>query len=369
MSLDIYVPGRAIENDPRIATWAKLGSNENCLGPSPRVQKAINDHVHLSHRYPNAKRLLVVDTICEHFKSWGVKKNQVALGNGSSELIVNLVRTLVGRDEALLYCWPAFVMYPLAANAHERQRIAVPLKADMSYNVPLLIETINDRSTHTVKLVFLANPNNPTGTYLNQQQLKEVMENISEDVVIVLDEAYCEYVFQDDYPNGLFYALSRPRTLVLRTFSKIYGLAGLRLGYAIGDARIIDLLCRIMDPFNVNSLVQHAAIAALMDQEHVATSLHHNLENRPVLAEGLRGFGFTVCDSVGNFVMAKRSPMMPSIADICDGLFGEGVITRPLFSFGLNEWLRISVGTKAENAQLFASLASILVPKESLVAG
>lgn len=360
MSLEPYLPGRPIENDPNIVTWAKLGSNENCLGPSKIALKAISDNLHQSHLYPNAKRFLVVEKICEHLKEFGVKKNQVALGNGTSELIVNLVRSLLGPDEAMLYCWPTFVMYPIAASAHGRSRVAVPVKADMTYDVDLMIDKINDRSSSAVKLVFLANPNNPTGKYLNQRELKEVVDKIPQDVVLIIDEAYCEYVTNEDYPNGLIHALTRPRTIVLRTFSKIYGLAGLRLGYAIGDAHIIDLLCRIRDPFNVNSMVQNAAIAALDDYEHVKNSVNHIQEHRPLLAEGLRKLGFTVCDGVGNFVMAKRTNTMPSVADICNRLFAFGVIIRPLASFGLSEWMRISVGTRNENRQLFESLASVL---------
>jgi histidinol-phosphate aminotransferase len=368
-SLTPYLPGRPIENDPSITLWAKLGSNENCLGPSKLALKAITDNLHQSHLYPNAKRFLVVERIAEKFKEFSIKKHHVAIGNGTSELIVNLVRSLLSPEEAMLYCSPTFVMYPIAAAAHGRDRVIVPVKEDMSYDVELFIRKINDRSHHRrVKLVFLANPNNPTGKYLTHRELQDVVDNIPPEVVLVIDEAYIEYVVNEDFPNGLVHALMRPRTLVLRTFSKIYGLAGLRLGYAIGDPHIIDLLCRIRDPFNVNAMVQNAALAAIDDHNHVENSIRHNNEMKPFLTEGLKRFGFTICEGGGNFVMAKRSASMPSIHDICNDLYLHGVIIRPLHSFGLSEWVRISVGLKRENCQLFDGLEKVLYGRAKSIA-
>lgn len=369
MSLEPYIPGRAIENDLSITQWAKLGSNENCLGPSPFAIQAVTDNLHSVHLYPNAKRMLVVEKLVERFKDFSIKKNQIAIGNGTSELIVNLVRSLVGPDESMLYSSPSFVMYPIAAKAHAREAVAISVKTDMTYNLDAMIAAVNNRRRERpVKLIFLANPNNPTGKYLNHRELRDFVENIPSDVVLVLDEAYIEYAINDDFPNGLVYALSRPRTVVLRTFSKIYGLAGLRLGYAIGDAHIIDLLCRIRDPFNVNSMVQNAALAAIDDHDHVLKSIHHNAMMKPLLVDSLRHCGFTVCDGVGNFVMAQRSETMPTINEICNRLLHHGVIIRPLESFGLTEWMRISVGLERENVQLFSGLEKVLMPSAKSIA-
>ncbi len=361
LSLEQYVPGRSTKGVENISEWARLGSNENCLGPSPRALQAIVNNLHESHLYPTAKRALVIEKLLDHFKQFSLQANQIALGNGTSELIANLVRALVGPDEAMLYCWPTFIMYPTAANAHGREAVAVSVKPDMTYDVESIIEKIDNRAgRRPVKLVFIANPNNPTGKYLNQRELKHLMDNIPKDAVVVIDEAYIEYVTATDFPNGLLYALSRPRTIVLRTFSKIYGLAGLRLGYAIGDSQIIDLLCKVRDPFNVNAMVIDAAIAALDDVKHVADSIRHNLEARPTIAEQLRRFGFDVCDGVGNFVIARRVKHMPSIKELCDRLYLLGIIVRPLHSFGLSEWFRVSVGTNVENALLFHGLEEVL---------
>ncbi len=195
---------------------------------------------------------------------------------------------------------------------------------------------------------------------MTNDELAYFVTEIPKDVVLVIDEAYLEYVAEKDYPNGLIYALSRPRTLVLRTFSKVYGLAGLRLGYAIGDRDVINVLCRIRDPFNVNSVVQHAAIAALDDNEHVKRSIQHNLQYKPILAEGLSEFGFSIINGAGNFLLAKRDMSMPSIADLCKRLMLEGVIIRPLDNYDLEEFVRISVGTKDEIMQLFSALKTVL---------
>ncbi len=341
LSIKPYVPGRPVENDPTITVWAKLASNENCSGPSPMAINAIRETLNQSHLYPNAKRLLVVERIIEHLKEFSIATNQVAIGNGTSELIVNVVRSVVGPDEAVMYCSPTFVMYALAAGAHGREHVAVPLKEDMSYDVDVLIESITNRhNQRPVKLVFLANPNNPTGKYLTHKELRELTERMPPDVVLVIDEAYFEYVTEEDYANGLVYALARPRTVVLRTFSKIYGLAGLRLGYAIGDAQIVELLCRIRDAFNVNALAQNAAIAAMDDHEHVTNSINHNQEMKPFLVQGLTKLGFTVCQGAGNFVMAKPSAAMPPIEEISERLYPHGVIIRTLAPFGLKEWAR-----------------------------
>lgn len=360
LSLEPYVPGRPIENDQKITSWAKLANNENCLGPSPHAMEAAAGSLATAHLYPNALRLVVIDKVCDHFKDFSIRPEQVALGNGTSELIVNLVRGVLGSSEAMLFGWPSFIMYRLAATAHGRKSFSIPLNADMSYDLDGMIEEAKRESRTPVKLVIVANPNNPTGNYLTKQEFADFVAGLPADVVLVIDEAYFEYVMKEDYPNGLAYALSRPRTVVLRTFSKVYGMAGLRLGLAIGDPDVISVLCRIRDPFNVNTVAQHAAIAALEDHEHVKKSVHHNLQFMPVLARGLRDFGFSVHDSVGNFLLAKRHATMPSIADLSQALLSHGVIIRTLDAYGIDEFVRISVGTRREINQLFDGLRMVL---------
>jgi histidinol-phosphate aminotransferase len=361
LSLEPYVPGKTIENDSKIISWSRLGSNENCLGPSASAMEAATRSLAKSHRYPIPMRILVINKICDHLKDFDVKPEHVALGNGTSELIVTLVRALLGFHEILLYGWPSFIMYRFAAQAQGRKSIAVPLQNNMLYDVDSIIRESLNRSKHMVKLIILANPNNPTGTYLTRQDLDRIVYEIPKDIILVIDEAYSEYVVKGDYPNGLNHALSRPRTIVLRTFSKVYGLAGLRLGYAVGDKNVINILCRVRDPFNVNCAAPYAAIAALDDSAHVRRSIQHNLHFKDKLAEGLREFGFFVYDGVGNFLMAKKSERMPCIKDLCDKLMLHGVILRPLDAYGLKDFVRISVGTQKEIAQLFESLNKVLL--------
>lgn len=359
MSLKPYVPGRAIENDLSITSWAKLASNENCLGPSPAAIEAAHKALLKAHLYPDAKRLLVVNEICRHLKDYGVQKNQVALGNGTSDLIVNLVRGLLGHDEQLVYGWPSFIMYRQAALTHGRKSIAVPLNSHFDYDLAAIAEKIANPH-NKAKLVILANPNNPTGNYLDAKTIHDFIRHAPKDVVLVIDEAYFEYVTKDDYQSCLSFAMSRKRTIVLRTFSKAYGLAGMRLGYAVGDEDIIAILCRIRDPFNVNAVVQDAAMAALEDFDHIHKSVEHNLNFRPLLTNGLRQLGFLVHESVGNFVMAKRSNLMPSIKDLCNKLSEKGVLLRPLDTYDLDDYVRITVGDQKEINQLFKALKAVL---------
>lgn len=360
MSLEPYVPGKAIENDPHIVSWAKLASNENCLGPSKAAMAAVVQSLTKAHLYPNATRAEVIKKICIYLEGHSIEPKHVALGNGSSELIVNLVRGLIAPNEAVLYGWPSFVMYRLASAAHKRDAHAVPVATDMSYDLEALLRKMHDRSDTPVKLLFLANPNNPTGNYLSKTTLDNFIAQVPKDIVVVLDEAYFEYVVRDDYQSGLDIALHRPRTVVLRTFSKAFGLAGLRLGYAVGDPEIIKVLCAIRDPFNVNSAVQYGAMAALEDVDHVTRTVNHNLEYGPILAAGLRERGFFVHDSVANFFLVKRAISMPSIKTICEKLLPRGVIIRGLESYDLHDWVRISVGTEPEITQLFEGLDAVL---------
>jgi len=359
LSLDPYVPGLPVDGTSLVRSWAKLGSNENCLGPSPHALEAAKKSLKSAHFYPNAKRGELVSEICRHMKDYTIKKNQVALGNGSSELIINLVRGLLSHREKVLYGWPSFVMYRIAARIHGCQEIAAPTNNTMSFDLDLMLEEAKKNSATPVKLIFLPNPNNPTGNYINEKTLDDFVYALPKDVVLVIDEAYFEYVVEKDYPNGLKYALSRPRTIVLRTLSKAYGLAGLRIGFAIGDEKIIDILCRIRDPFNVNSVAQSAAVAALRDTEHVRRSVEHNRRFMPQLNRVLTDAGFMTYPSVGNFLMAQPALKMPQIAEICSALYRKGVVIRDLKDFGLKNHARISVGTAQEISQLREVLRQI----------
>ena len=360
LSLDPYVPGLPIDTSSLITSWAKLGSNENCLGPSPFVLEAASKSLKSTHIYPNAKRGELIASICDYLSEYNIKASNVALGNGTSELIINLVRGLLSHQEKVLYGWPSFVMYRVAARIHGCQEIAVPTNDHMAFDLEAMLYEARRASLAPVKLVFLPNPNNPTGNYINQSTLDNFVNSLPEDVVLVIDEAYFEYVVEKDYQSGLKYALNRPRTVVLRTFSKAFGLAGLRIGFAVGDEKIVDLLCRIRDPFNVNSIAQSAAIAALKDPQHVCRSVQHNSLFMPKLKRVLGDAGFVTYPSVGNFVMVRPGSHMPDITEICRALYRKGIVIRALKDFGLEKYARISVGTAQEIAQLSEGLREIL---------
>jgi histidinol-phosphate aminotransferase len=360
LSLDPYVPGLSIDNTSSVTSWAKLGSNENCLGPSPYALEAVNKSLKSIHIYPNLKRRELVAEICRYLGNYNIKTSNLALGNGTSELIINLVRGLLSSHQAVLYAWPSFVMYKIAARIHGCQEKAIKLKSDMTFDLDAMLDAVRYTNYAPVKLVFLPNPNNPTGDYINNNKLDYFIAHLPEDIVLVVDEAYFEYVTKKDYSSAMKYALSRPRTVVLRTFSKAYGLAGLRIGFAVGDENIINLLCRIRDPFNVNIIAQSAALAALQDHEHVQRSIEHNNLFLPKLRRSLDDLGFVTYPSVGNFLMLKPNLAMPDITKIAQALYRKGVVIRTLKDFGLEHHARVSVGTAQEIAQLLEGLREIL---------
>lgn len=358
LSIIPYIPGYV--GGSTDAPVADLASNENCLGPSPLAIEAAKKSLNFAHLYPNNKRSEVIYNICQHLCDHDIKPSQVALGNGSSELIVNLVRALLAPHETMMSGWPTFIMYHQAAVSHARAETQVFVKEDYSFDLDKMLYIAQNEVEHPVKIIFLANPNNPTGNYINKHDFDLFIQKLPPDIVLVIDEAYFEYVIAEDYPNGLDYIKSRPRTIVLRTLSKIYGLAGLRFGYGVGDEEIVDILSRIRDPFNVNCVAQFAAIAAFGDKEHVERTIEHNLTYKVHLAQGLKEEGFLVHEGVGNFIIAKRAPHMPNIQEICHRLLKKNVVVRPMASFGLPEHLRVSVGTKEELGLLFRSLREVI---------
>lgn len=348
-------------------SWAELASNENSLGPSPMALDAAKLSLFKAHLYPNNSRVEVIQKICRHLSEFNIKPSQIALGNGSSELIVNLVRGLLGPHEAMMSAWPTFIMYKQAAMSQNRPEIKVGVKNNLMIDTERMLEIAHNDKINPVKIVFLANPNNPTGKYINSDELDYFVSSLPKDIVLVIDEAYFEYVTKSDYPNGLKYLSVRPRTVVLRTFSKIYGMAGLRLGYAVGDEAVIDVLCRMRDPFNINVAVQYAAMAALDDHEHVQRTREHIAQYRPLLMKQLNAWGFQAHESVANFVLADCGPHMPSPEELAKRFMKKGVAIRPMASFGLPNSIRVSVGTNNELQQFFDGLKDMFVTRQSVL--
>lgn len=358
-----YVPGKPIEETEReygVSHIAKLASNENCLGPSPKAVEAMTKALRESHLYPDADCFYLKEKLCERHQAHGVGREHLVVGNGTNELLVLLVRALVGEGEAVAFAWPSFVVYRLAAKGCGRAEVMAPLRADHAYDLDGLGRAVREDQGGAAKVVFLANPNNPTGTYIGQADFDRFVEGLPADVVLVVDEAYAEYVTAPDYPDGLALAMKRPRTVVTRTFSKIFGLAAQRVGYAVCDPEIADILNRLRDPFNVNAIAQRGATAAIDDTEHVERAREHNARELPRLAAGLTELGLTVTPSQANFVLAELAEGMPDLRTVDTELLKRAVILRPVANYGIQRGARITVGTAAENQRLLTALGEVL---------
>jgi len=353
LTLTPYVPGKPIQETERelgLTGVVKLASNESPYGPSPKAVAAMQAVLAGVSDYPDGGAFHLRQAIAEKH---GVEPRQVVLGAGTSEIIEMVIRTCLRPDENMLYADPSFVMYALAAQAAGRKLRRVPLTADLRYDLPALAKAAD----HKTKLIFIGNPNNPTGTYVSRRELEAFLGDIAPDVVVVMDEAYFEYAVASDYPNGLDYVSRRDRLLVLRTFSKCHGLAGLRVGYGVGDPELVDYLNRGRQPFNVNTLAQVAGLAALEDDAHVERTARQNRVEMARLTPALRARGLTVHDSQANFLLVDFGK---SAEEIFAKLLRQGVIVRPMGAYGLATMARITIGTPAQDDKLLAAIEQVL---------
>jgi len=353
-SLTPYVPGKPIEEVERelgITGVAKLASNENALGPSPRGLAAAREAAARIHLYPDGAAYTLKQALAAKL---GVTMEEVFVGNGSNELIELMVRTFVLEDEAVLTSAGSFVAYRLAAQAHGRTFVEAPMKARFHYDLTALLDRV-DRKT---KVVFLANPDNPTGTWFLEHELVPFLEAVPQTTLVVLDEAYVEFVDAPGFPDSLALRKRFPNLILLRTFSKIYGLAGLRLGYGVARPELVGYLDRVRAPFNVNLVAQAAGVAALDDAEHVARSRELVRSERPFLAAGLAALGATVVPSQGNFVLADFPGTNGK--EVFEKLLREAVVVRPVAGYGFPTCQRVTVGTRAENEKCLAALKKVL---------
>ena len=353
-----YVPGKPIEETEReygVHDIAKLASNENCLGTSPLATAAAKAAIDKTHLYPDAGAFALKARIARFHD---IDASHVVVGAGSNELITLLGRGLLGKDDVLVNAWPSFVVYRIIARAQGATEREVPLTAQHAYDLDALADAVN--SEPNAKLVFLANPNNPTGTCFGQAALDAFLAKIPADVVVVIDEAYAEYVGVADPVDAIAVVKRRPRTMMLRTLSKAYGLAAYRVGYGVGDIALVTLIEQLRDAFNVSSLAQAAATAALDDVEFVARTRAHNDAERPRLVAGLEKLGFSVTPSHTNFVLAHLPDGyaldMPALNV---ALLRRALIVRPVANYGLHRSFRVTVGTVDENTKLLAALADI----------
>ena len=352
--LSPYVPGKPVDElareldlDP--ASIVKLASNENPLGPSPRVLEAISAELAELTRYPDGNGFALKRQLAGHC---GVALNQVTLGNGSNDILELVARAYLAPGLNAVFSEHAFAVYPIATQAVGAQGKAVPAK-DYGHDLDGMLAAIDENT----RVLFVANPNNPTGTWFGPQALSDFLARVPERVLVVLDEAYIEYAEGDELPDGLKYLSQYPNLLVSRTFSKAYGLAALRVGYGISSEPVADVLNRVRQPFNVNSLALAAACAALSDTEYLAHSRRVNDAGMAQLQAGFGALELSWIPSRGNFIAVDLGrESMP----LYQALLREGVIVRPVANYGMPHHLRVSVGLPEENARFLEALAKVL---------
>jgi histidinol-phosphate aminotransferase len=351
-ALHPYVPGKPVEEVERELKLIaiKLASNENPLGPSPLAMAAARDYLANVHRYPDGQGYYLKQKLAERFS---FPAEQLILGAGTTDIIEMAATAFLQGSEAAT-SEGSFVMYYVAAQMVGCTLHCVPLK-DFTYD----LEALAARLTPQTRAVFIANPNNPTGTYRNATEMDRFLARIPPEVIVVLDEAYAEYVDDPNYSHSLEYVRQGRNVLVLRTFSKVYGLAGMRIGYGFGPAEVIEYLNRVRNPFNTSSVAQVAAMAALDDHEHVRRSVENNCREMEWLARNFRELGVSYVPSVTNFVLADLGRDADEVFQL---LLREGVIVRSMKTNGFPTGVRITVGRREENLRLIEALKRVALP-------
>jgi histidinol-phosphate aminotransferase len=333
----------------------KLGSNEGPWGPLPAAAEAIRAHLDGLNRYPDGAFFELRTLLAE---LTGAAPEQVVLGNGADSILINLSLALLQPGDEVVFGWPSFITYPLSVRKVDAVPVMVPLDADHRYDLDAMLARIGERTT----LVYVCNPNNPPGTYVSRARLTRFIDALPEHVLCVVDEAYHEYVTADDYPDSIGELVvrdGRENVMVLRTMSKIYGLAGLRVGWGVGPAQVVRAIDTVRGPFEMNALANEAALASLGQRELLAERVAANESGRAALGAALREVGLEPIPGVGNFLCVQ----------LPDGLAGQevarrleevGVIVRPLHMFGMEDGVRITVGTPEENEVAVEAIRSVL---------
>jgi histidinol-phosphate aminotransferase len=349
-----YVPGRPIESvaqqyglDP--ARIAKLASNENPLGTSTHAQAAIRDSVGTAHRYPDADNEHLKSALSRHL---AIAADRILPVAGSSELIVLVARAVLGPGLSAILSQYSFFSYALAVRAAGGIAKIIPAGTNFGHDLERMAQAIDDNT----RLVILASPNNPTGTVLSKEELAAFIARVPPNILVVIDEAYREYVDPERTLNCDALMSHNDNVLILRTFSKVHGLAGLRVGYGLGDPSVLKLIRRLQTPFSVSSVAQTAAAASLQDSDFIRASVTLNSIEREQLAARLYALGRRFIPSQGNFVLVH----VGDAQNVYEALLRCGIITRPVANYGLEEWLRVSIGLPDQNARFTEALAGAL---------
>ncbi len=348
-----YLPGKSADEAKRelgLSRVLKLASNENPLGPSPKAVEAISGKSISINMYPDATGYELKGKLAAKY---GLKLGQIILGNGSDELLALLGQVFVNAGDEAIMGTPSFPTYSASALLMG----GIPVEVPVQDRGELDLLGMTKQITAKTKIIFVCNPNNPTGGMMKSSEVEEFMKHVPEDVIVVADQAYAEYVDDPEYGDFFPYLMEDRNVIVLHTFSKIYGLAGLRVGYGLGPERLLSLIERVKPVFNQNVFAQVAAIAALDDQEHVERSAHINRLGKSYLAGEFESLGFKVYPSWGNFLMADTGL---DCGKVFQGLLAEGIIVRPATPWGLSTSIRVTIGTPEENRQLVEALQKIL---------
>ncbi len=346
-----YVAGKPIEETKRqlgLKDVIKLASNENPLGPSPKALAAIRKAASGVNRYPDSQGFYLKRKIA---KALNVKPENIVLGNGSDELIDIIIKTFVEEDENIVTAETTFLEYEIIASVNNRKITKVPLRY-FKYDLESIKKNI-DRKT---KLVFIANPNNPTGTYVTKFELDDFLRGLPDNCLVVLDEAYDAFIDVNDFPNMLE-SFRNKKIIILKTFSKSYGLAGLRIGYAVLNEELAGYMERVRQPFNINSLAQAGALAALEDRKFLRKTRKVVLEGKGYLYDNLKKLGLAYVPSVANFILIDVGQ---DGVELYNKMLKFGVIVRDMKQYGLKNFIRVTIGTKKENERFIKVLKKIL---------
>lgn len=346
-----YKPGKPIEEVKRefgLKDVIKMASNENPFGPSPKALRAIKKALSTINRYPDGGCFYLRQALSKRLK---VTKEQFIFGNGSDELIVLALRAFVNEGDEVVVARPTFLIYELASKIQGAKIKSVPTRY-FKYDLKAMKNAINKNT----RLVFIANPDNPNGTYVTRYELEIFLKDIPDSVLVFIDEAYFDFVEEKDYPNGLDY-ISRNNVIVARSFSKSYGLAGLRIGYGVSNSEVIRYMESVREPFNVNSVAQSAGLAALKDRKYLSKVKRMTQAGKRFLYSELKDLGLRYIPSVTNFVLVELGK---NTEHICKRLLKKGVIVRNMKGWGMDTFIRVTVGRDKENRRFIQELKGII---------
>lgn len=357
-----YVPGKSsseIKRQYGLSDVIKLASNENALGVSPKVIEALKKNLDTLNIYPDPS---CYDLISKLENYWKLNRNQILIGNGSNELIDLLIRVFCKPQDKIIIPDKSFIAYEICAQAARVGVVKTPLKPNFAVDVDHLVDHLTNKRTNQEKILFLANPNNPTGVYLNELELTKILEATKnfKDFLVILDEAYTEFVRATDYASGIDLLKKYPHVLSIRTFSKVYGLAGLRVGALLGSPDVLQWIHRVRNPFNVNTLAQVAVMASLEDEEYLAKSKQSVWQGLDFFYEEFEKLKIKYIKSQGNFILFDSEQEGNVFFEKC---VKKGLILRPLKPYKMDNYIRLTIGTRDENKKALQIISSAFQDK------